>query len=73
MNATPTIPSVTRLTGFAAASLWHRRLANTGVRSAFVKVTPRLCAELVLHPISRERGVSALGDARRETDVCHAA
>jgi hypothetical protein len=73
MNATPITPSAARLTGFAAASLWHRRMAKTGVRSAFAKVTPRLCAELVLHPIPRERVVSSLGDARRNADVCHAA
>lgn len=73
MNATPTTPSAARLTGFAAASLWHRRMAKTGVRSAFAKVTPRLCAELVLHPITRERGMSSLGDVRRDANVCHAA
>ena len=73
MNATPTTPSAARLTGFAAASLWHRRMAKTGVRSAFAKVTPRLCAELVLHPIPCVRGTSSLGDVRRDNDVCHAA
>lgn len=73
MNATATTPTSTRLSGFAAASLWHRRMAKTGVRSALAKVTPRLCAELVLHPIPRERGVSSLGDVRRDLNVCHAA
>jgi len=73
MSATPTLHNATRLTGFAAASLWHRRMARTGVQAIMTKVQPRLCAELVLHPISRERGAPAFNDARRTADVFHAA
>jgi hypothetical protein len=73
MSATPTNHNLTRLSGFAAASIWHRRMARTGVQSIITKVHPRLCAELVLHPIPRERGVSSFNDARRVADVFHAA
>jgi len=73
MSATPTLQNATRLTGFAAASLWHRRMARTGVQSIITKVHPRLCAELVLHPIARERGAPVFTDARRADDVFHAA
>ncbi len=73
MSAGPPLHNASRLTGFAAASLWHRRMARTGVQSIITKVQPRLCAELVLHPIARERGASAFNDARRAPDVFHAA
>jgi hypothetical protein len=73
MSTTPTSHSLTRLTGFAAASLWHRRMARTGVQSFITKVQPRLCAELVLHSIPRDRGASSLNDSRKVADVCHAA
>lgn len=73
MSAIPTTHSLTRLSGFAAASLWHRRMAKTGVPINNTKVHPRLCAELVLHPIPRDRGASAFNDARRAADVFHAA
>jgi len=73
MSATPTTHNFSRLSGFAVASLWHRRMARTGVQSISSKVHPRLCAELVLHPIPRERGASSFSDARKVADVCHAA
>jgi len=73
MSATPTTHSLTRLSGFAAASLWHRRMARTGVPSFIPKVHPRLCAELILHPIPRERGASSFHDTRKVADVFHAA
>lgn len=73
MSASPTLHNTARLTGFAAASLWHRRLARTSVQIMNTKVHPRLCAELVLHPIARERVASAFNDARRAADVFHAA
>lgn len=72
MSTTLTHHSATRLTGFAAASLWHRRMAKTGVQF-ITKVQPRLCAELILHPIPRERGVSSFNDPRRTSDVFNAA
>jgi hypothetical protein len=46
-----------RLSGFAAASLWHRRLVRTNALN-YVKVRPRLAAELVLQSVRRD-GVSA--------------
>jgi hypothetical protein len=73
MSATPTTHTLTRLTGFAAASLWHRRMARTGVQSFAPKVQARLCAELVLRPIPRERGASFFHDTRKVADVFHAA
>jgi hypothetical protein len=73
MSATPTTHSLTRLSGFAVASLWHRRMARTGFQSVTTKVHPRLSAELVLHPIPRERGVSPFNDTRKVADVFHAA
>ena len=73
MNATPTTHSLTRLSSFAAASLWHRRMARTGAQAFITKVQPRLSAELVLHPITRDRAVSSFHDARRTADVFHAA
>ena len=72
MSTTPTHLSIPRLTGFAAAELWHRRLDRT--ESIFnSKVQPRLCAELVLHPLPRERGASSFQDTRRYANVFHAA
>jgi hypothetical protein len=73
MSATPTTHNLARLSGFAVASLWHRRMARTAVPSSNTKVHPRLCAELVLHPIPRERGVSPFTDSRKVADVFHAA
>jgi len=73
MSATPTTHSLTRLSGFAAASLWHRRMARTGVQAILPKVQPRLCAELILHPIARERGPSSFHDTRKVDNVFHAA
>jgi hypothetical protein len=74
MSATPTHYSAARLTEFAAASLWHRRMAKTGVHTFINKVQPRLCAELVLHPITpRDRGESSSHDSRRAPHVFHAA
>jgi len=72
MSAIPYHHSATRLSGFAAASLWHRRMAKTGAQF-ITKVQPRLCAELVLHPLPRERGASSFNDPRRNADVFHAA
>ena len=72
MSAIPYHHSATRLSGFAAASLWHRRMAKTGAQF-ITKVQPRLCAELVLHPLPRERGASSFNDSRRNADVFHAA
>lgn len=72
MSTTPTPHSAARLTGFAAASLWHRRMAKTGAHF-ITKVQPRLCAELVLHPLPRERGASSFNDTRRTDNVFHAA
>lgn len=72
MSTIPTHHSATRLTGFAAASLWHRRMAKTGAQF-ITKVQPRLCAELVLHPLRRERGASSFGDPRRTENVFNAA
>lgn len=72
MSTTPTHPDTARLTGFAAAELWLRRLDRTA--TAFhARVQPRLCAELVLHPLPRERGTSSFHDTRRNTNVFHAA
>ena len=73
MSATPTTHSLTRLSGFAAASLWHRRMARARVQDFVTRAHPRLCAELVLHPITRERGESSFNDARKVADVFHAA
>ena len=73
MSATPTSHSLTRLSGFAVASLWHRRMTRTGGQSASTKVHPRLSAELVLHRIPRERDVSPFNDTRKVSDVFHAA
>jgi len=73
MSATPTTHSLTRLSGFAVASLWHRRMARTGVQSLITKVQPRLSAELVLHPIPRDRGVPSFDGTRKAADVFHAA
>jgi hypothetical protein len=76
MSTIPTTHSVARLSGFAAASLWHRRMARTGVHSIITKVQPRLCAELVLHPlppIPRYRGASSFNDTRKASDVFRAA
>jgi hypothetical protein len=42
-----------RLTGFAAASLWHRRLVRTSALN-YVRVQPRVAAELVMRPLRRE-------------------
>jgi hypothetical protein len=60
-----------RLTGFAAASLWHRRLVRAQALN-YVRVQPRRSAELVLHPLRRATDdFSAVstqprrGDARR--------
>lgn len=73
MSATPTTHSLAHLSGYAAASLWHRRMARTGAHAFITKVHPRLCAELVLHPIPRERGVSSFNDTKKVADVFHAA
>ncbi len=73
MSATPSLHNTTRLTGFAAASLWHRRMARAGTQNIIIKAQPRLCAELVLHPIPRDRATSAFTDVRRAVDVFHAA
>ncbi|OAM91399.1 hypothetical protein OH491_23175 [Termitidicoccus mucosus] len=78
-----------RLSGFAAARIWHHRLSRTtvprpGAASPVVpacgRVRPRVCAELVLHPIKekqnpRLRGVLPLdGEIRPEAaDSRHAA
>ncbi len=72
MSASTINPSAARLTGFAAASLWHRRMAKTGGHMV-AKVQPRLCAELVLHPLPRERGEPECGDPRRSVHVFHTA
>lgn len=72
MSANTNTLSATRLTGFAAASLWHRRMAKTGAHFV-TKVQPRLCAELVLHPLPRARGASSFHDPRRTADVFNAA
>jgi hypothetical protein len=45
--------SVAKLSSFNVATLWHRRLARTRVSS--VKVQPRVCAELILHPVVSHR------------------
>ncbi len=73
MSTTPSPLHRTRVSGFAAASLWHGRMAKTGSHFNFTKVHPRLCAELVLHPIPRIRGVSSGFDTRKDSDVFHAA
>jgi hypothetical protein len=74
MSATPTsLAGATRLSGFAAASLWHRRMARTGAHSFVPKVQPRLCAELVLHPVPRVRGGASFHDGRKAVDAFHAA
>jgi hypothetical protein len=78
-----------RLSGFAAASIWHYRLSRTTVpRPAAVspavpdygRVRPRVCAELVPHPIKEKqnpcvRGMLPLdGEIRPEAaDSRHAA
>jgi len=73
MSATPNISRTSRLSGFAAASLWHRRMTKTGTHNTFNKVRPRLSAELILHPIPRDRGVASFNDTRRAANVFHAA
>jgi hypothetical protein len=42
-----------RLTGFAAACLWHRRLVRTHALS-YTRAKPRLSAELVLRSVYRD-------------------
>lgn len=50
MYASPTsVSAATRLSSFAAASLWHRRLARATLASP--RVRPRVSAELILHPV----------------------
>lgn len=64
--------SVGRLSGYAAASLWHRRLVRSRALSS-VKVQPRLSAELTLHPVRRETGKPFPSDHPRTADSRHAA
>ena len=60
-----------RLSGFAAASLWHRRLVRTSALN-YVRIRPRLAAELVLQSVLREGGESSTMP-RRAADSRHAA
>lgn len=60
-----------RLSGFAAASLWHRRLVRTHALG-YVRVRPRLSAELVLHSILRDGGKTSNVPGRAD-DSRHAA
>jgi hypothetical protein len=53
-----------RLSGYAASTLWHRRLIRTG-SSSFSKVQPRVSAELVLHPVTRDASVASPVENRR--------
>lgn len=59
-----------RLSGFAAASLWHRRLVRTSALN-YVKIRPRLAAELVLQSVLRDTPSSSA--PRRTADSYHAA
>lgn len=70
--STPYSFSVGRLSGFAAASLWHRRLIRSRALSS-TKVQPRLSAELTLHPVRRETGKPFPSEPRRAADSRHAA
>lgn len=63
-----------RLNGHAVTELWHRRLARTQIGSG--KVQPRLCAELLLHPVVSQGARVAVPhslSARNPLDDCHAA
>lgn len=73
MHSSPsTLRSATRLSTFAMATLWHRRLART--RSGEVRVQPRVCAELILHPVvSHGQQVPPRPASKDDLDACHAA
>jgi hypothetical protein len=68
-----------RLTGFTANSLWHRRLSRLHPGSAAAlpaRVQPRVSAELILHPVVSQRlPLTPLSapSSRDSLDVCHAA
>lgn len=71
-NSTSTVRSATRLSTFAMATLWHRRLSRT--RAAEVRVQPRVCAELILHPVvSHGQQVNPRSTSKDDLDACHAA
>jgi hypothetical protein len=62
-----------RLSGFAAASLWHRRMIRTAALN-YAKVSPRLSPELTLRPV--HEAVSQRGfpiEPPRDGSRCHAA
>ncbi len=69
-NDTPT--SGVRLTGFAAASLWHRRLVRAHALN-HVRAKPRISAELVLRPVPREGLRPAVRSAARADASRHVA
>jgi hypothetical protein len=60
-----------RLSGFAAASLWHRRLVRTNALN-YVRIRPRLAAELVMQSVVIETPQSPTA-SRRSVDSRHAA
>jgi hypothetical protein len=66
--------SATHFNSYTAASLWHRRLDRTQ-GSVPTKVRPRICAELVLRPVSRDNVVDArdLQYPENADDDCNAA
>ena len=64
--------SAARLSSFAVATLWHRRLDRTRTSA---KVQPRVAAELILHPvISRGQPAEPLRSLPKDLlDAPHAA
>jgi hypothetical protein len=60
-----------RLSGFAAACLWHRRLVRTNALN-YVRIRPRLSAELVVNSILRDSARSSNAPGRAD-DSRHAA
>jgi len=61
-----------RLSGFAAASLWHRRMVRSTALN-FARVRPRVSAALVLRPVNRDALSSNVSDSGRADSSCHAA
>ncbi len=69
---TPTRTSA-RISSFTVTTLWHRRLSR--VRGSGVRVQPRVCAELILHPVVAASPHSGPGraDPKDLLDACDAA
>jgi hypothetical protein len=61
-----------RLTGFAAACLWHRRLVRAHALR-YARAKPRISAELVLRPVPRDHLRAASSGAARVDASRHVA